>query len=159
MASERRRVQSRPAQRGTCRDRSRATQETRDRRDDERSAAARLRDVANIIARDPPVADLAADFMKRLYGDPARCNTCLSMKNSNPCKTCGAKISAQQRVMDAMIVAHAQLLPDVTVLYSNDSGVHEFKRHVRADLDIRYPVAPTGPLFDKTQPGTVVPMK
>lgn len=95
------------------------------------------------------VSDSAAEFLSA-RGQQAICRKCHNAIASNPCLVCGSKIAGHQRVVGAIITAHAET--NGMTLYSYDGGIHDLLTlppNVRPRFPILYPPDPNGPLFNR----------
>jgi predicted nucleic acid-binding protein len=102
----------------------------------------------NVLQVDASVAHRALEILNDRRVRQSLCKTCLSAKNSVPCKGCGSQRSAHQRIADAFIVATADTHPDIERLYTYDSGIKELAEYV-IDCKIEEPPHPIGPLFSR----------
>ena len=76
------------------------------------------------------VADEAVRLMNAYRKADDVCERSLGSLNAGECPGCGLRISHPQRMADAFIVATAEV-ERVATLYSYDSGIHEFGKHLK----------------------------
>jgi hypothetical protein len=96
----------------------------------------------HVIGLQRGAAQLAGSLLNQLRRRQDICPRCFNARDSAACPGCQRQVSAQQKIIDAMIVATAELAPDIDVLFSFDAGMHAFLPLLTA-CDIREP-----PLFD-----------
>jgi predicted nucleic acid-binding protein len=109
---------------------------------------------------DGRVAEVAAALVEKCRNAENRCPECWAAKDAQPCKRCGANLSRQQRINDALIVATASEARDVETLYSFDGGVLSFAEHVTG-VEVKRPPSPHGDLFENLMGGraSVIPIQ
>lgn len=116
-------------------------------RPDEREAAEALLAKTEAEMVDHRVAEHAHRLMAKRVGSRRVCERCLGAHDEHPCKVCKRLVSNDQRLRDALIIATADLLPDVSTLYSFDGGVLAYTSDVNR-VAIAKPASADGPLFE-----------
>jgi hypothetical protein len=117
-------------------------------RDHERTWLERLRGKLFVEAVDVRVIDRAVDLFNKRRKVTAICRECLGALVSHPCKGCGNAVASTQRINDAIIVASADVHDSVSVLFSDDDGVHDFALDVDPrSCNVQRPPPPDGDLF------------
>lgn len=88
---------------------------------------------------DSKIANRAAALHKVARKKKRLCEHCLGvLKDPATCSRCGSQRSQDQRSGDILMVATADVMRDIDVLYSWDGGVHELARHV-SNVHIKEP--------------------
>ena len=114
------------------------------------------------VTQDPgvdPVADRLVRVQRNLFVEPLDldvaetapsllnhdyCQTCYSHAEDKTCGECGHLIGKALRLNDAMIVAHAELLPDVDTLYTYDGGMIKMAERGGVAVKVVQPPVSTG---------------
>lgn len=118
---------------------------------EEQERFSQLRDHVKIAAVDASTVDRAAALLRARNQAEKLCRKCLSAEKDRSCPACKRLVAAHQRVNDALIAATADVLTDVDVLYSYDTGVQAFGAHLHS-CRIETPPDPNGPLFERVRP-------
>lgn len=113
-------------------------------------ALGELATLVRVEAVDPRVSVRAAELLNKHRQREDVCRRCLNVDVVAPCPQCGSVASHQQRLNDAIIVATADVLEDVEVLYSFDGGVLELGTQVTG-CEVRRPPNPHGPLWEEDE--------
>jgi len=98
----------------------------------------RLERSMTVIGLHRGAARLASELLHRLRKSQDICPRCFSALDSASCPGCHRQVSAQQRIADALIVATAELAPDVEVIFTFDAGMLAFAP-LLTTCDIRTP--------------------
>ena len=93
------------------------------------------------------IMERAAELLRLEAPVGERCARCLASEAEDVCGRCGRPSSAQRRVSGAIVVATAELLPDVATLYTYDPGIAAFAPVV-VGCRLAPPPSAYGPLFD-----------
>lgn len=121
-------------------------------RDEERPIFERYRGRLRIDPVDAAVAERAVALFNARRSHPTVCRECLGTRDGHVCKGCRNRVCTTQRINDALIAASAEVQDDVTILYSDDSGIHDFALSVDPSrCEVRRPPHPDGELFERVQ--------
>jgi hypothetical protein len=107
----------------------------------QREPLAKWRGHIEIVPVDARVALRAAEIYGSARRSPKVCPKCFAFKEPLHCKVCGNQRSEPQRSNDIVMVATADVTPEVRVLYSWDGGVLKLADDVR-NVQIRNPPEP-----------------
>ena len=116
-------------------------------RADEQEAGAELLSRTEAEAVDAVIATRANELLTRRVSSLPACALCFNAKTAATCKGCKRLVGAEQRLRDALIVATADILRDVDVLYTFDGGVIAFGEDAKG-VSIQRPDSADGPLFN-----------
>jgi predicted nucleic acid-binding protein len=94
-------------------------------------------------------AERANELLRARGPNEVICEKCLGSVQMLPCSKCNRNISRAQKLNDALILATADTVPDITLLYSEDGGIHHMAAFARSKVE-RLP-DPHGPLFAHEQ--------
>jgi hypothetical protein len=104
----------------------------------QRVALAPWRGRIEILAVDAAVAKRAAEIYAESRKSSKVCRKCFTFKKPVHCDVCGNQRSEPQRSNDIVMVATADVAPEIRVLYTWDGGVLELGKAAR-DVDVRNP--------------------
>lgn len=119
----------------------------RGRRPEEEAALSKWQNKLFIHPVTAPVAEHAAELMRKYRAGGGVCTKCLNSRKSTICKVCGGKRSATARINDALILSTAQLSTDVDTLYTLDDALLELSGHL-PNSKASLPPGRHGPLFE-----------
>lgn len=117
-------------------------------------------DIAKHVIVEPfdvGVSERAARLFVEARSKAVLCQRCFAVTDSKVCKTCKRYIANHLRLLDAMIVAHAEQLAFVERLYSFDGGVITLGGGTRKSLSVLEPPASTGVLAVNRRGRIVLP--
>lgn len=90
-------------------------------------------------------AERANELLRARGPNEVICEKCLGSVQSTPCSKCNRHVSRPQKLNDALILATADTVSDITLLYSEDGGIHHMAPHARSRVE--HLPNPHGPLF------------
>lgn len=107
----------------------------------QREALATWRSRIRILPVDARVSVRAAEIYVVARKSGKVCLKCFAFKKPLHCNACGNQRSEPQRSNDIVMVATADVVPEVRVLYSWDKGVLALGEHV-SDVEVKNPPPP-----------------
>lgn len=114
----------------------------------EKEAERRLYGKIQVEVVDGAVSDRAVRLLAARNLREGLCPHCRNALKATPCPRCHRLISSKQNLNDAIVVATAEILEDVDVLYCYDDGIKDFEQHLApGSCRLAQPPHPIGPLF------------